>query len=166
MRQAARKRQTPPGAEPPPAAVLRSSAFYRLHAELAAPDEQHSLLTEALAASSTGACSLLAHSAGVMLLCGAHSGMGRSLLRQAVNSVAWASADNPEERAVNVLTPLHRFTPALGERSASYWSSKGSDDEVRSRTCMQQPCAGSLCGPHSYSSGMRARTPLPSLSNA
>ena len=51
VRQAARRRGTPPSA-----AVLRSTAFYRLHAELAAPDEQHSLLTEALAASSTGAC--------------------------------------------------------------------------------------------------------------
>jgi hypothetical protein len=35
-------------------------------------------------------------------------------------------ADNPEESVHNVLTPLHRFNPALGIRSGSYWSSKGS----------------------------------------
>lgn len=29
----------------------------------------------------------------------------------------------------NVLTPLHRFNPVLGMRSAYYWSSRGSDDE-------------------------------------
>ncbi len=41
-------------------------------------------------------------------------------------------ADNPEESVENVLTPLHRFNPALGIRSGSYWSSKGSDDEQSS----------------------------------
>ena len=56
--------------------------------------------------------------------------MGHLFARQGILNSLWAAADNPEERAVNVLTPLHRFTPALGERSASYWSSKGSDDEV------------------------------------
>ena len=62
---------------------------------------------------------------------------------------------------MNVLTPLHRFTPALGERSASYWSSKGSDDEVGPRTCMQQSCTGSPCGHHDRCLGMRASAPLP-----
>ncbi len=32
----------------------------------------------------------------------------------------------------NVLTPLHRFNPALGVRSGSYWSSRGSEDESSS----------------------------------
>ena len=40
--------------EPPSQAVLRSAAFYRLHAELSAPDAPHSLLAHTLAASSTG----------------------------------------------------------------------------------------------------------------
>lgn len=39
-------------------------------------------------------------------------------------------ADNPEESINNVLTPLHRFNPALGIRSGSYWSSKGSYEEA------------------------------------
>lgn len=32
-----------------------------------------------------------------------------------------------------MLTPMHRFNPALGVRSGSYWSSKGSDDQARGR---------------------------------
>ncbi|EIE20100.1 hypothetical protein COCSUDRAFT_57820 [Coccomyxa subellipsoidea C-169] len=40
-----------------------------------------------------------------------------------------SSTDNPEESVENVLTPLHRFNPALGVRSGSYWSSRGSEDE-------------------------------------
>jgi hypothetical protein len=39
-------------------------------------------------------------------------------------------ADNPEESVENILTPLHRFNPALGMRSGSYWSSRGSDKEA------------------------------------
>ena len=45
--------------EPPHQAVLRSAAFYRLHAELSAPDAPHSLLAHTLAASSTGDISAL-----------------------------------------------------------------------------------------------------------
>ncbi|CAL8471072.1 g10614 [Coccomyxa elongata] len=70
--------------------ALRAAALYKLHCELTAPEFKHSLLANALSASST---------------------------------------DNPEESVENVLTPLHRFNPALGIRSGSYWSSKGSDDE-------------------------------------
>ena len=40
--------------EPPDRGVLRSAAFYRLHAELSAPDAPHSLLAHTLAASTTG----------------------------------------------------------------------------------------------------------------
>ncbi|BDA45328.1 F-box protein At4g00755 [Coccomyxa sp. Obi] len=77
-------------ASQPSKEVLRATAFYKLHCELTAPDSKHSLLANALSASST---------------------------------------DNPEESVENVVTPLHRFNPALGIRSGSYWSSKGSDDE-------------------------------------
>jgi hypothetical protein len=40
---------------PPSDEVLRASAFYKLHSELTAPDSNHSLLSCALSASSTGA---------------------------------------------------------------------------------------------------------------
>ena len=41
-------------------------------------------------------------------------------------------ADNSEENVSNVLTPLHRFNPALGVRTRCYWSSKGNRDEESS----------------------------------